>query len=110
MPPSRALALTIVLAFLLVSPSTGQAPDRYVGPDGHLRIALVEQPFLPNGTSQGPATMADGGIQDALRAMGAVVRTSTIGLTAAEDREYGGMETTRYGPGTLRRHRGSERT
>jgi arginase len=81
-----------VLALLLVLPSTGQLPGRYVGSDGHLRIALVEQPFLPNGTSPGPATMANGGIQEALRAMGAVVRVSTIGLTAAEDVEYGGWK------------------
>jgi len=28
-----------------------------------LRIALVKQPFIPNGTSIGPTTMAEGGIQ-----------------------------------------------
>ena len=57
-----------------------------------MRIALVEQPFLPNGASPGPATMAGGGLQDALRARGAIVKVETIGLTADEDTEYGGWK------------------
>src|SRR5262245_32399984 len=57
-----------------------------------LRIALVKQPFLPNGVSQGPTTMAEGGIQQQLAALGASIRVQTIGLTAVEDSEYGGWK------------------
>ena len=39
---------------------------QFADASGHLRIALVKQPFVPNGTSTGPATMAEGGIQQAL--------------------------------------------
>ena len=42
------------------------------------RIALIKHLFVPNGTSAGPQTMASGGIQDALKALGATVRVSEI--------------------------------
>ena len=66
----RALLCTIAL---LGAPAAGRA-QRYVGPDGKLRVALAEQPFLPNGTSPGPKTMAAGGIQEFLAAQRASVR------------------------------------
>ena len=47
----------VVLA--LASPSLAGA-QRYTAADGRLRVALAQQPFLPNGTSSGPATMANG--------------------------------------------------
>ena len=64
--------------------------QRYSDANGHIRIALVKQPFLPNGTSVGPTTMAEGGIQAALARAGAVVRVSDVRLTPEEDTEYGG--------------------
>lgn len=57
-----------------------------------LRVALVRQPFLPDGQSPGPATMANGGIQDTLARMGVTVRVDSIGLTADENTEYGGWK------------------
>ena len=66
--------------------------QRYSAPDGRLRIALVKQPFLPNGLSIGPTTMADGGIQQLLAGLGATTRVEAIGLTAQEDTEYGGWK------------------
>jgi len=59
---------------------------------GRMRVALLKQPFSPNGTSQGPTTMANGGIQDTLRRMNAVVRIEESALTAVENTEYGGWK------------------
>ena len=82
-----ALALTIFLAL-----PVGLAAQRYTGPDGRLRVALSKQPFSPNGESRGPATMAEGGIQEILAGIGAVVRVEESGLTPDEDTEYGGWK------------------
>jgi arginase len=54
-----------------------------------LRVALAKQPFSPTGTSVGPNTMANGGIQEALEKMGASVRLTESKLTPAQDTEYG---------------------
>ena len=80
-----------VLAAVLVSPSLIQA-QRYTGPDGRLRVALSKQPFSPNGTSVGPNTMANGGIQQVLAGMGAIVRVEEAALTADQSTEYGGWK------------------
>lgn len=82
----RALLLLLALSTSL------SAQSRYAGPDGKLRVALAQQPFLPNGTSRGPATMANGGIQDTIRHMGGVFRLAEAQLTAEEDTEYGGWK------------------
>ena len=63
--------------------------QRYTSPDGKLRIALVKQPFSPTGVSQGPATMANGGIQQQLIAMNATLRIQEVALTSDEMPEYG---------------------
>ncbi len=68
------------------------AQQRYTAPDGGLRVALAQQPFLPNGTSPGPKTMATGGIQRFLADQGAHVRLEEAALTADEDKEYGGWK------------------
>jgi arginase len=68
-----------------------------------LRIALLRQPFVPNGTSNGPATMANGGIQPALEKLGATVRVVEIGLTPEEDTEYGGWKRLGFALGHLGR-------
>jgi len=88
---------TIVGAILL---SAVTLPARQAAP---LRVALVRQPFVPNGTSVGPTTMAEGGIQDALRAMGADVRVQDIGLTPEQEPEYGGWKRLGYALGHLGR-------
>ncbi|MEW5918313.1 MAG: arginase family protein [Gemmatimonadota bacterium] len=80
-----------MVALTLAAPSQGHA-QRYRDASGKLRIALARQPFSPNGTSRGPATMASGGIQDSLRQMGATLRVDEAALTAAEEPEYGGWK------------------
>jgi arginase len=80
-----------LLAALLLVPSIALA-QRYVGPDGKLRIALAKQPFAPNRQSPGPDTMASGGLIEKLEAMGATVRVSKAALTEDEDTEYGGWK------------------
>ncbi len=70
---------------------------------GQLRIALVKQPFVPNGTSVGPATMANGGIQESLKAVGATVRVAEIGLTKDQEPEYGGWKRLGFALGHLGR-------
>ena len=79
------------LAAILLAPSLIDA-QRYTGPDGRLRIALSKQPFSPNGTSTGPNTMANGGIQQVLAGIGATVRVEEAALTADEATEYGGWK------------------
>jgi len=78
--PAAAFLLT------LVPPAAAQ---RYTSPDGKLRIALVKQPFAPTGVSQGPSTMANGGIQRQLVAMDATLRVQEVALTSDEKTEYG---------------------
>ena len=69
----------------LVAVSTGSAQQR-------LRVALAKQTFSPNGQSAGPNTMANGGIQPLLSAIGAEVKVQQAVLTPAEDSEYGGWK------------------
>jgi len=85
----RAFAASGLIALLLAPAARAQ---RAATPDGKLRIALARQPFLPNGVSRGPTTMANGGIQDVLRRMGATVRVEEASLTSEEDTEYGGWK------------------
>jgi arginase len=82
--------LSAIAAALLLS-SLAHA-QRYTGPDGKLRVALAQQPFSPNGTSPGPKTMANGGVQKALADLGATVRIQEAALTADENTEYGGWK------------------
>jgi arginase len=79
------------LIVLLLAPSLATA-QKYVSSDGKLRVALAKQPFVPNGVSQGPTTMAEGGIQGQLERLGATVRVSEAALTTLEDTEYGGWK------------------
>ncbi|HEX5071807.1 MAG TPA: arginase family protein [Gemmatimonadaceae bacterium] len=95
----RTLALC-TLALVVMPPVAGQAhAQRYTAPDGGLRVALAQQPFLPNGTSPGPKTMASGGIQRFLADQGAHVRLDEAALTPAEDTEYGGWKRLGYALG-----------
>jgi len=83
--------LATILAVASIVPSIALA-QRYAGPDGRVRVALAQQPFSPNGTSQGPRTMADGGIQKLLLDLGVTVRVEEARLTAEESTEYGGWK------------------
>ena len=79
------------LTLLLLAPALDPA-QKYTDPGGRLRVALVKQPFSPNGTSAGPNTMANGGIQRILADLGASVRVEEAALTADENTEYGGWK------------------
>ena len=83
--------LVVSLAVQLLAPGSVFA-QRYTGPNGKLRVALVKQPFSPTGLSAGPTTMAEGGIQQILGGLGAETRVETIGLSAEENTEYGGWK------------------
>src|SRR4029453_11110650 len=88
-PPAemrRLIALLAASALIFAAPAVAQ---RYSGPDGRVRVALAQQPFSPTGTSVGPQTMANGGIQDQLTGLGALVRLSEAALTPEETTEYG---------------------
>ena len=84
----RVVAITVAALFV-AQPVFAQ---RYTGVDGRLRVALSKQPFSPNGTSAGPNTMANGGIQELLAQMGTTVRIVESKLTAQQDTEYGGWK------------------
>lgn len=76
---------------VVLAPGLAQA-QKYTDAGGRLRVALVKQPFSPNGISAGPNTMANGGIQTLLGRMGAVVRVDEARLTPEENTEYGGWK------------------
>jgi arginase len=80
------------LGLLLLAFATPMLAQRYTGADGKVRVALVKQPYSPNGVSVGPTTMANGGVQQQLAAMGATVRVAESALTADEATEYGGWK------------------
>ena len=82
----------IVILLLAATSAVAGAQARYTGPEGRLRVSLAQQPFSPNGTSRGPATMANGGIRDTLARLNATVRTAEAALTTVEATEYGGWK------------------
>jgi arginase len=92
----RAIALLFTLIALLLPGSwpldARRQTPKYVDPDGRVRVALARQPFSPTGLSAGPATMAEGGIQEILKKLGTVVRVAEARLTADEEKEYGGWK------------------
>src|SRR6516162_1904053 len=78
-PTVGTLGLRLTLAVTIAIPAHAQT----------LRVALAKQPFSPTGTSVGPNTMANSGIQDSLVKLGATVRVDESKLTATQDTEYG---------------------
>ena len=92
----RVLRLVPAALFVIAPAASAQ---RYTTADGTLRVALSQQPFVPNGTSPGPRRMATGGIQDYLASQRAQVRTAEAALTAEEDKEYGGWKRLGYALG-----------
>lgn len=85
----RALVLHVLAALTVGSTAAAQ---RYRDAEGRIRVALAQQPLLPNGRSVGPRTMAEGGIQQVLAGMGATVRVAEARLSADEETEYGGWK------------------
>ena len=89
--------LALLLLVIVAPPAAGQ--QRYTGSDGKLRISLAQQPLSPNGRSNGPRTMATGGIQEILGAMGATIRVDEARLTPEQETEYGGWKKLGYSLG-----------
>ena len=81
-----AIGLTCLISF---SPALAQ---RYTDSEGRVRVALLKQPFSPTGTSVGPNTMANGGIQKILDDIGTTIRIEEATLTPDEATEYGGWK------------------
>ena len=90
--PKGGAAATFAVFILLIGATTDAGAQRYTGSDGKLRVALAKQPFSPNGRSVGPNTMANGGIQQQLAAMGVSTKVQESALTPAEEPEYGGWK------------------
>ena len=88
-----------LLALLLAACASAADAQRYTGADGKLRVSLAQQPLSPNGRSNGPRTMATGGIQGILAGMGAAVRVDEARLSAEEETEYGGWKRLGYSLG-----------
>jgi arginase family enzyme len=88
----RRYILVVALVGLCAPRGFTQSTRRYTGADGRVRVALAQQPFSPNATVPGPRTMAEGGIQQQLAALGATVRVDASALTADENSEYGGWK------------------
>ncbi len=77
----------------------------YFNEDGKMRIAIAKQVQMPSSggklAADGPHIMADGGILDMLRDMGATVRVSNAELSAREKTEYGAWRKMGYANGRL---------
>ena len=82
----------LVVGLVLLGFAPLNAQQKYAGADGKVRVALVKESVSPSGTSVGPTTMANGGIQDALKQAGATVRVAEVALTKDEEAEYGGWK------------------
>ena len=102
MKPLALLAclLATVASLALGSAAASQGGTKSGAP---IRIALVKQPFIPNGTSVGPTTMASGGIQAELAKLGATVRVNEVALTKEQEPEYGGWKRLGFALGHLQR-------
>ncbi len=86
------MKITALLIAILLTHTSTTIAQRYTDADGRVRVALLKQPYSPTGTSVGPTTMANGGIQKILTEMGAVIKIEEATLTASETTEYGGWK------------------
>jgi len=84
-------------------PAAPARAQTYTDSNGRVRVGLVQQPFLPTGTSAGPKTMAEEGVQGQLTALEALVRVSEIALTSEEATEYGSWKRLGFALGHLGR-------
>ncbi len=100
-----ALSLFPTIAFAQLVKKDTTAERDYFNEDGTMRIAIAKQTHMPASTStldeQGPVTMADGGIQDILRELGAEVRVSNAELSEREQSEYGRWRKMGFANGRL---------
>jgi arginase len=98
----KTLGASIIAGSVLAMTTVIHHRTEVLGAEG-IRVALVKQPFIPNGTSAGPQTMASGGIQAELAKLGVAVRVNEVALTAEQEPEYGGWKRLGYALGHLGR-------
>ncbi|MDG1997210.1 MAG: arginase family protein [Emcibacteraceae bacterium] len=102
-----AAILTLVpsLAFAQLVKKDDTTDRNYFNDDGTMRIAIAVQSHRPGSGGKnaldGPEVMANGGIQDMLRSMGATVRVSHAELSEREQTEYGSWRKMGYANGRL---------
>ena len=101
--PMPSIAIRGALLLIFIGGALAAPSAQFTDAGGGLRVALVKQPFVPNGTSTGPTTMADGGIQQALGGLGATIRINEVKLTAEQEPEYGGWKRLGFALGHLGR-------
>ena len=100
---------TLAAAFLLAwQGGTGSATSGQIPVQSGLRIALRKQPFIPNRTSNGPQTMASGGIKASSRSWARGAQTE-IALTQNRSRSMW-KETAGLCPRPSRPGGGGQRT
>jgi len=87
--PQIQQSIAVLCALFCVFSTPAQ---KYTTQDGKVRVALIKQPFSPTGTSPGPNTMANGGIQQILGDLGVLTRVEEVKLTPDEATEYGGWK------------------
>jgi len=85
---------TVLLLALLIGCPTMISAQRYLSPDGELRIALVKMAYTGSRNvterSANPDYLEAGGIEGILEGEGALLRpTQEVHLTAEDEREYG---------------------
>ena len=91
----------VALVLIFIAGTLAVPSAQFTDATGQLRVALVKQPFVPNGTSTGPTTMADGGVQMALTGLGATIRINEVKLTPEQEPEYGGWKRLGFALGHL---------
>lgn len=105
-----AAAITLIpsIAFAQLVKKDNTSDRDYFNEDGSMRIAIAVQSHRPGSGGRnaldGPETMANGGIQDMLKDMGANVRVSSAELSEREQTEYGSWRKMGYANGRLARN------
>lgn len=100
---AAAITLIPAIAFAQLVKKDNTTDRNYFNDDGSMRIAIAVQNHRPNPSGNtaldGPEVMANGGIQDMLRGLGAKVRMSTAELSKREKTEYGDWRKMGYANG-----------
>ncbi|HPF45599.1 MAG: arginase family protein [Alphaproteobacteria bacterium] len=99
------IALFPAVSFAQLVKKDDTTSHNYFNEDGTMRVAIAKQVQMPSSggklAADGPHIMANGGIQDMLRDMGATVRVSNAELSDREKTEYGSWRKMGYANGRL---------
>ncbi|MDG1708519.1 MAG: hypothetical protein P8H03_07140 [Emcibacteraceae bacterium] len=97
------ITLVPTIAFAQLVKKDDTTDRNYFNEDGSMRIAIAVQNHRPNPSGNtnldGPEVMANGGIQEMLRVIGAEVRMSSAELSDREKTEYGNWRKMGYANG-----------